>query len=94
MTERIDDNVSHLYEGDKHKVVCNHCSQVLAENSHEYMDNLARYDGPVTMAGPQVSPDSEIYIDAEVTFRQFCCPGCYTAFFTMVVPKEEQRRVV
>jgi hypothetical protein len=28
-----------------------------------------------------------VYIDAEVVFRQYYCPGCYTAFRTEVVPR-------
>lgn len=94
MVERIDDNVSRIREDGKLKVICNHCSRVLVEDGEEYVPTLARYDGPVAMAGPQVSPESQQYIDAEVTFRQFCCPGCFTAFSTLVVPTDEQQRLL
>lgn len=92
MAERIDDNVSRIREGETLRIICNHCSRVLAENDKDYMQALARYDGPVEMAGPQVSSEPQLYIDAEVTFRQFCCPGCFTAFSTQVVPANERQR--
>jgi len=92
MVKRIDDNVGYVEEGGKRKVVCNHCSQVLSEDGGDYFGSLASYEGPVSMAGPQVEPDSSIYIDAKVVFRQHCCPNCFTAFFTEVVPVNNEAR--
>lgn len=89
MVNRIDDNVGYVEEGGEHKIVCNHCSQMLSDNGRDYFKSLARYEGPVTMAGPQVEPDSSVYIDAKVVFRQYCCPNCFTAFYTEVVPVNE-----
>lgn len=92
MVKRIDDNVGYVEEGGERKVVCNHCSHVLSENGRDYRESLARYEGPVSMAGPQVEPDSSVYIDAKVVFRQYCCPNCFTAFITEVVPVDDEAR--
>jgi N-methylhydantoinase B len=90
MARRIDDNVAYEEVGGKRKVVCNYCSQVISEDGQEdYRENLARYEGPVSLAGPQVWTDSSVYIDANVVFRQYCCPNCFTAFYTEVVPTDE-----
>jgi N-methylhydantoinase B len=89
MLKRIDDNIGYVEEGGERKVVCNHCSHVLSDNGRDYLGKLARYEGPVSMAGPQVAPDSSVYVDARVVFRQYCCPSCFTAFHTEVVPVED-----
>ncbi len=94
-TTRIDNNVGYVEEGGERKVACNYCSHVLSEGSadgQDYLGSLARYEGPVSMAGPQVSPDSSAYIDVKVVFRQYCCPNCFTAFFTEVVPAADEIR--
>lgn len=93
MATRIDDNVGYVEEGGKRKIACNHCSHVLSRDSEggqDYLGSLARYEGPVSMAGPQVAPDASDYIDVKVVFRQYCCPSCFTAFFTEVVPAADE----
>ena len=49
---------------------------------------LARFDGPPADAGPQIITDPADYVDDEVVFRQFCCPGCWTAVYSAVVPAD------
>lgn len=90
MVKRIDDNVGYVEEGGELKVICNHCSHALSKDGGDYFGALARYEGPVSMAGPQVEPDSTVYIDAKVVFRQYCCPNCFTAFYTEVAPVTEK----
>lgn len=90
MATRIDDNVGYVEEGGKRKIACNYCSHVISENGQDYVGDLAHYEGPASMAGPQVAPDSSDYIDAKVVFRQYCCPNCFTAFFTEVVPAADE----
>ena len=66
---------------------CAHCSQELQGTAADYVSHLPRREGPVTEAGPQVFPDAHVFIDVEVVFRQYYCPGCFTAFHTEVVPR-------
>lgn len=94
MVRRIDDNVAYENVDGKRKVVCNHCSHVLSEGEQDYLDSLARYEGPVSLAGPQVWTDSSVYVDANVVFRQYCCPSCFTAFYTEVVPIDKEVKPV
>jgi N-methylhydantoinase B len=81
---RINANVA---RGTTGTLSCSHCRQELEGTPDDYLTHLPHYEGPVTEAGPQVFPDSAVYIDAEVVFRQYYCPGCYTAFRTEVVPR-------
>ena len=49
--------------------------------------DLVRYEGPATDAGPQiVARRRRTTSTARVQFRQYCCPGCFTAISTAVVP--------
>lgn len=90
MMSRIDDNVGYVEEDGKRVVACNHCSHVIADDSNDYFTRLAHYEGTVSMAGPQVNPDSAVYVDAQVIFHQYCCPNCFTAFHTEVVPTSRE----
>ena len=47
---------------------------------------LALHEGPSTEAGPQIIADPADYVDAPVVFRQYCCPSCWTALYSAVVP--------
>jgi len=44
-------------------------------------------EGKPEEAGPQIFAEPWRYVDAKVVFRQYCCPGCATAFMTQVVPE-------
>ena len=90
MDIRIDDNVGYVEEGGKRKTICVHCSHMLSEDSQNYVDSLASYEGPVSMVGPHVFPDASVYVDAKTVFRQYCCPNCFTAFYTEVVPVDNK----
>ena len=83
VSTRINANVSRVDAG----LSCTHCGQILEGDVSDYLSHLPRYEGPVTDVGPQVFPDTSVFIDAEILFRQYYCPGCYTAFHTEVVPK-------
>ena len=68
------------------RLSCAHCQQQLEGTATDYLTRLPWYEGPVAEVGPHVFTDSQVYIDAPVVFRQFYCPGCYTALHTEVVP--------
>ncbi|MHC1559946.1 hydantoinase B/oxoprolinase family protein [Actinomycetospora sp. C-140] len=85
-SRRLDDNL--VAVGDQ--VACRHCATVLSHRSGGSGAvgelDLVRYEGPVSDAGPQVVDGAGEYVDREVHFRQYCCPGCFTAVSTAVVP--------
>ena len=81
--QRLDDNL--VLDGTT--VGCAHCGHALADTATDTQLALARYEGPSSEAGPQVVSAPEEYVDDEVVFRQLCCPGCWTAVYSAVVPK-------
>lgn len=83
---RIDDNLVHLQSEGSNLVACAHCGKQLADASRDDRLRLAAYDGAPSEAGPQVTSDHTHYVDDEVVFRQFCCPGCWTALYSTIVP--------
>ncbi|MFI9388451.1 hydantoinase B/oxoprolinase family protein [Kutzneria sp. NPDC052558] len=81
---RLDDN---LVEVDA-AVACRHCGRALGDARHGNVLRLARFEGPSSAAGRQVTSDPELYVDAEIVFRQLCCPGCWTAVYSGIVPAD------
>jgi len=90
---RLDDNLVEAVDGDKHLIACRHCGTVLADNHTDQGLALAVYEGPPTDAGPQIIATASDYIDAPVVFRQYCCPTCWTAISSSVVPVDHKDNV-
>jgi len=84
---RIDDNLVELSGGE---VACGHCGQGLGEVERL---GVALYEGPPTDAGPQILATAADYVDAPVVFRQYCCPSCWTAIYSAVVPADHRDTV-
>ena len=91
--QRLDDNLVQAPApgGTGTIVACRHCAEILGgpdPDGTEPGDTLAlaRYEGPSAEAGPQIIADPADYVDAPVVFRQYCCPSCWTALYSAVVP--------
>jgi N-methylhydantoinase B len=82
---RLDDNLAEVAGG---IVACAHCGHELGRASADAHLAVAVYEGPSTDAGPQVVSAPTTYVDTQVVFRQLCCPGCYTAIYSNVVPAD------
>lgn len=67
-------------------VACRHCGEILGSGEAGGTLALARYEGPSAEAGPQIIADPADYVDVPVVFRQYCCPSCWTALYSAVVP--------
>ncbi|MEY1673060.1 hydantoinase B/oxoprolinase family protein [Gordonia sp. ABKF26] len=89
---RLDDNLVEATIGDARVVGCAHCGRLLGDSKSGRLD-LARYDGPSSDAGPQVTSDPREYVDTDVVFRQQCCPGCFTAVYSGIVPVDHPDHV-
>ena len=95
---RLDDNLVQAPApgGSGTIVACRHCAEILGGPDPGGTDPggtepggmlaLARYEGPSAEAGPQIIADPADYVDAPVVFRQYCCPSCWTALYSAVVP--------
>jgi N-methylhydantoinase B len=84
---RLDDNLAEVGLDGSAVVACRHCGQVLADAAGGAA-RLARYEGRPADGGPQIITDPADYVDAPIVFRQFCCPGCWTALYSAVVPAD------
>ncbi|WP_236789598.1 hydantoinase B/oxoprolinase family protein [Amycolatopsis sp. GM8] len=84
--KRLDDNLVTASDGARTVVVCRHCNETLSGDGDELA--LAVYEGPATDAGPQIIATAADYVDAPVVFRQYCCPSCWTALYSAVVPAD------
>jgi N-methylhydantoinase B len=90
---RLDDNLVQAPApgGSGMVVACRHCAEILGGPEPDGADPggtlaLARYEGPSAEAGPQIIADPADYVDAPIVFRQYCCPSCWTALYSAVVP--------
>ncbi|SFO36055.1 MULTISPECIES: hydantoinase B/oxoprolinase family protein [Actinomadura] len=90
---RLDVNLVLVDDGGHPVVGCAHCGHRLGDRRHGPAMALARYDGPPEDAGPQVTARAADYVDAPVVFRQYCCPNCWTAIYSSVVPADHADHV-
>lgn len=84
---RLDDNLVEVDEDGGVVIGCAHCGTALADAGAHGLA-LARYEGPSSAAGRQVTSDPGVYTDAPIVFRQLCCPGCWAAVYSGVVPRD------
>ena len=86
---RLDDSLVEVPASDGGTVVaCRHCAEILGSAEPGGELALARYEGPSTDAGPQIIADPADYVDEAIVFRQYCCPSCWTALYSAVVPAD------
>ncbi|MET8428744.1 hydantoinase B/oxoprolinase family protein [Nocardia sp. NPDC004860] len=86
---RLDDNLAIVRVDDTDTVACIHCGTLIGPaDGSTYVNSLARIDWEPTKAGPHIWADPSVYVDADMVFRQLCCPGCLTATYSRVVPKD------
>jgi N-methylhydantoinase B len=90
--KRWDDNLVQIGEDQSARLQCQHCGAVVCRVTDNYLDHLAMVEGAPSEAGPQIFPHPELFVDLKIVFRQYCCPGCFTAFLTQVVPQERARQ--
>jgi N-methylhydantoinase B len=61
------------------QITCRKCGEVLGPVDRNYKLGALRLDRPVTDANPYMG-DVTRFVDADVTFRQYVCPGCGVLF--------------
>lgn len=83
---RLNDNLTEVLVGGSRYVACSACGRRLADDTSITLE-VARYEGPSTDAGVQITAAAATYVDEPVVFRQLCCPGCWTAVYSAVVPQ-------
>lgn len=68
-------------------IVCRRCGEEICDADGNYKLHALCERKPVTEAGPLVN-DPEEYVDEEMEFRQYYCPGCGTLLENEVVLAE------
>ena len=74
---RVNANIRQRPDG---VLVCAHCLTELPGTASTVLAQLPRREAAPSAAGPHVCANPEAYVDADVVFRQYYCPGCWTAF--------------
>jgi len=87
---RVDDNLVELPDpaGAGTVVACRHCGEVLGGAGAGEALAVGVHEGPSSGAGPQILADPADCVDAPAVFRQYCCPSCWTALYSAVVPAD------
>lgn len=87
--QALDDNLVMGCRDDGGDIVaCRHCARVLEDADGSLV--LARSDSPSRAAGPSVAVDPVTFVDAEVVFREYFCPGCWTRLYCGLVPAVQE----
>jgi N-methylhydantoinase B len=82
----LDDNLLIMRVGSADVVACRHCATLLGDMTSFSMESLPAQDVELASAGGLWWSDPTVYLDVDVTFRQYYCPGCYTALEGAVSP--------
>lgn len=64
-------------DDDRDATVCRNCGEAICAADENYKLHALCDRKPLQEAGPLVNDPSD-YVDEEVEFRQFYCPGCGT----------------
>ena len=74
----------HLAIDDDDRIVCRRCGHVLGGADQNFKDGAVMKVRPIQDANPLIV-DPATFIDDEVVFRQYFCPGCATLLENEVV---------
>jgi N-methylhydantoinase B len=74
----------HLAVNDEGMIVCRKCGHVLGGAGRNFKEGAGRWDRPIQAANPLIV-DPTTFIDDEVVFRQYICPGCATLLENEVI---------
>lgn len=66
------------------RIVCRECGEQLCDGAENYKRHTLCDRKPLTEAGPLVN-DPDEYVDDDVEFRQYYCPGCATLLENEVI---------
>lgn len=70
-------------------IVCRRCDETLCGSTENYKLHALCERLPVEEAGPLVN-DPEHYVDADLEFRKFYCPGCGTQLATELIEADRE----
>jgi N-methylhydantoinase B len=68
-------------------LACSRCETVIGDYRANYKLGLLMHEGPLTVVPLVIDPAH--FLDEEMVFRRFCCPGCHVQMATELVKAEE-----
>jgi len=71
------------------RVVCRECGEDLCAADENYKLFALCDRKPLTEAGPLLNDPAQ-YVDAEIEFRQYYCPGCATLLENEVIEADQE----
>lgn len=71
-------------DDDRGAIVCRRCDEVICGAEENYKLHALCERKPLQEAGPLVNDPAD-YVDVDVEFRQFYCPGCGTLLENEVI---------
>ena len=74
----------HLAIDDGGTIVCVRCGHRFCGAGENFKEHAIRHDRPVQDANPLIV-DPRLFVDDELVFRQYVCPGCATLLENEVV---------
>lgn len=86
MTIRLDANLIIDDSPGRSVIRCSHCHCEIAGAEENYKEKLPMHEGQPAEAGPHIFDDPALFVDQTIVFRQYYCPGCFTALATEIVP--------
>lgn len=86
LASNLDDNLVIVHVGGATVVRCRHCEALLGELANFSLDHVPSRDLDVSAGGGLWRENPGTYLDIDVVFRQYYCPGCYTALEGAVSP--------
>lgn len=76
----------HLAIDDQGRIVCRRCGHDLGPADANFKDGAVMKERSIQDANPLIV-DPATFIDEEVVFRQFFCPGCATLLENEVIKR-------
>jgi N-methylhydantoinase B len=85
----IDANLAILRDADEQATaICRHCQRRIGSWGSDLAGGTVVRDSPVPGSVPGMPADTGGYVEADLVFRTFCCPGCGTQLRTEIVPSD------
>ena len=83
----VDANLAILRDADEQATaICRHCQRRIGSWGSDLAGGTVIRDSPVPGSVPGMPADAGGYVEADLVFRTFCCPGCGTQLRTEIVP--------
>ncbi|MBN9155783.1 MAG: hydantoinase B/oxoprolinase family protein [Microbacterium sp.] len=85
----LDENLAVVHVGSSEVVRCRQCGHDVGARGSDLATALVRRDAALPAAIPGMRAKADDYVDQELVFRAYFCPGCATQLRTEVVPSDE-----